>query len=82
MNERYFLAPANKPNYWFFYKKEKGAQKGDVCSYLLSRARMIANSCYLIIEEKCHVYISIEDQLQKHLLKTNHWQLKKINIWR
>lgn len=21
MNVRYFLAPANKPNYWFFYKK-------------------------------------------------------------
>ena len=29
MNVRYFLAPANKPNYWFFYKKEKAAaQKG------------------------------------------------------
>lgn len=35
--------------------------------HLLSRARMIANSCYLIIEEKYHVYISNEDQLQKRL---------------
>ena len=69
MNVRYFLAPANKPNYWFFYKKEEAQKEGDVCLHLLSRARMIANSCFLIIEEKFHVYISIEDQLQKHLLK-------------
>lgn len=50
-----------------FTKSNKAQKEGDACLYLLSRARMIANSCYLIIEEKYHGYISNEDQLQKHL---------------
>lgn len=65
-----------------FTKKKKKKLRKVMFACISSRARMIANSCYLIIEEKYHVYISIEDQLQKHLLKQTIGSWKKKNIWR